>query len=58
MAKRETRRQLKMEPDLESENALEQLLASLRRIEAGLTGVRDLVLAIDRGIQEVTRGRD
>jgi hypothetical protein len=28
------------------------------RIERGLDGVRELVLAIDRGVMEVTRGRD
>jgi hypothetical protein len=52
------RRPLKIEPDRDADNLLEQLVASMLRIERGLDGVRELVLAIDRGVMEVTRGRD
>lgn len=50
------RRQLKIEPDFSGEDALEQLLASLRRIEAGLSNIADVVIRIDERTKAVSGG--
>jgi CHAD domain-containing protein len=49
--------QLKIEPDLTGDDALAQLLASLRRIEDGLGSIHDLVVAIDERVKAESHGR-
>lgn len=50
------RRQLKIEPELDADNPLEQLLESLRRIELGLGAIHEVVIRIDDRAKAAVRG--